>query len=88
MKEVPGSSETSILTKASRRNIPEDSILQSSFRLLVTATVVLSTPNFVTLMMEEIRFETSVLIRATRRIIPDDVVLHSHRCEKLKYCII
>jgi hypothetical protein len=60
-------------------------LLRSVRRLLVAASVVPSSPIFVTLMKKAPdSSKTSVLTRATWRNIPEDTTLHSHRRENLK----
>jgi predicted hotdog family 3-hydroxylacyl-ACP dehydratase len=56
--------------------------IRSVRRLLVTASVIPSSPILVTLMKEALSSsETSVITRATWRKISEDTTLHSHRRE-------
>jgi hypothetical protein len=74
--EALSSSETSLLTGATRRNNPEDTILHSHRREnLKSYNVVPSSPILVTLMEALSSSETSLLTGATRRNIPEDAVL-------------
>jgi hypothetical protein len=86
MMEALSSSETLVLTRATRSNITEDAILYSHLREnLKFYSVVPSSPILVILMIEALgSSETSVLTRATRRNISEEGILHSHRRESPK----
>jgi hypothetical protein len=78
MKEAISSSETSFLTRATRRNIPENTILHIHRRenlksyIKLTAWALYRRRN-----MFSLRYELGFYI-------PEDDILHSHRRENLK----
>jgi hypothetical protein len=78
MKEALSSSETSALTKATRRNIPEDGIAHSHSReslksyIALTGWVLKRRRN-----VSPVKYELGFYI-------PEDDILHSHRRENFK----
>jgi hypothetical protein len=78
MKEALGSSETSVLTRATRRNIPEDGILHSDRRETLKSYIALTGWTLQRRRnVSPVRYELGFYI-------PEDYILHSHRRENLK----
>jgi hypothetical protein len=78
MKESLRSSETSVLTSATRRNIPEDAILHSHRRENLKSYIALTDWTL------QRRHNVSHVKYEVRSYISQDAILHSHRRENLK----
>jgi hypothetical protein len=81
MKEALSSSETSVLTRATRRNIPEDAILHGHRRENLKSYISL------TGWALQRRRNVSPVRYKLGFHIPEDAILHGHRRENFKSCI-
>jgi hypothetical protein len=78
MAEAIGSSEKSVLTRATRRNIPEDDILHSHRRENLKSYIALTGWNlYWRRNVSPVKYELGFYIS-------EDDILHSHRRENLK----
>jgi hypothetical protein len=78
MKNVLSSSETSVLTSATRRNIPEDAILHSHRRETLKSYIALTVWTlYQRRNVSPVKYELGFHI-------PEVGILHSHRRENLK----
>jgi hypothetical protein len=79
LMEALSSSETSFLTRATRRNIPEDAILHSHCRENLKSYIAL------TGWALKWRYDVSPVKYERGFYIPEDDILHSHHRENLKF---